>query len=1004
MRKLTILWIASLILPALLGTLTPTPVLYAQTSTDSDAASDVPAIDVADYALDVVDYYLENGLRVVLAPDASAPVVTTNITYRVGSADDPEGRSGFAHLFEHLMFGGTENIEPGTWDLLLDAIGAQTNAYITNDKTVYWMVASANHLPRLLWMESDRLAALNLTQEAVETEVAVIVEEYNQRVANPPYGQANQRLFLQAMAGWFPYERAPIGLMEELTTSLLEEVIAFHDRYYVPNNATLVIAGDIDVAETQALVQAYFGPIPAGEPVSSALDRYPMPAEFPILDVDARGCAVGTQEVIIDAQAQIPRYALTVVGPPVGEPDFYALDLLTSILSSGRSSRIEQNILEAGLAASAFAGLDIRIGGSLFYAAAYPNMGEDLDPMLTLLHNEIDQIRAEGVTAEELNRAKTQTLTYILGDYRSTVRQTAEWLQDYALAFGEPDSLVAEWALYEAVTLEDIQRVAQEYLCDRPASLQKVLNSGEAETPEYPGALVEELPVTPEPVDAARIVTLDEDALAALPDGVVRRTEVPDSLGDLQTNFPDFETFQLDNGLEVIFVQQSKVPQVQLQMVVGGSEQAAPADKQGVVGLMVDLITKGTFLRSGAEIAETIESAGGSISASAALEWTVVAASVPTPDTRLAFTLLADVVRRPTFPQREFEVSQARTLTFLQQDAVDPDSMANRQFSRVAFQGHPYGYLQTPETAANLTRDDVRAFHRTFYRPGNALLIIVGDLTLEEAQAETARAFRFWAPGATPDYLDYPEAEPADTSVIYLVDRPGAQQSTVQVGNLAINARHPDRYALEVVNTVLGSGFSSRLMKNLRQDKGYTYGVYSRFARPNDRASFRALGAFDPANTANAVQEILYEMERMRSEPISEDELAEALGKLEGNFALSLETPASFASQLATRRLTGVPIEELNTYMGSIAEVSPEMARAAAEEHISAAPIIIVVGDVATLLPQLEALGPVQVVDGDGQVIEMATDAPEESAEEAAETDEDAEAEDADSEDEDTED
>lgn len=985
-RSISILWVLGLLLPTLLGAMAgPLPAHAAIVA--QEATGDRAEIQVGDYALEVVDYYLENGLRVVLAPDASAPVVTTNITYRVGSADDPPGRSGFAHLFEHLMFAGTENVEPGQWDVLLEAIGAQTNAYIINDKTVYWMTAPANHLPRLLWLESDRLAALNVTQDKVDTEIAVVVEEYNQRIANAPFGHANQRLFLQPMAGWFPYERAPIGIMEELTSSTLDEVLDFHARYYVPNNATLTIVGDIDVEQTQALVQAYFGPIPAGEHVPSVLERFPMPAEFPVLGTDARGCAVGTEEQVIDPQAQIARYALMTVGPPPGTPDFYALDLLTDILTSGNSSRIEQNILQEGLAASAFAGLSTYAGASLFYAAAYPNFGEPLEPMLDLLHAEIDAIRAEGVTEAELARVKNQTLIYMLTSYRSSVNQTSEWLQNYTRWFDDPASLVAEWELYDAVTLDDVQRVAQEYLCDRPVSLQRVVNSGDALEAEHPNALVEEQTVTPQPLDPARVVTLDDAALAALPEGVVRRDAAPEPLGELQTNFPEFQTFQLDNGLNVIFVRQTKVPQVQLQLVVGGSNQAASLDKQGVAGFLAELITKGTFLRSGPEIAEAIESVGGSISASAALEWTSVSANVPTTDTRLGFTLLADVVRRPTFPQREFDVYQERLLTFLQQDAVNPDSMANRQFARVAFGDHPYGFEETPATAGNMTREDVREFHRTFYRPGNALLVIVGDLTLEEARAETERAFRFWAPGETPDYLDYPTATTGDTSVIYLVDRPGSQQATIQVGNLAINARHPDRYALQIVNTVLGSGFSSRLMKNLRQDKGYTYGVYSRFAQPNDRASFRALGAFDPGNAANAIREILFELERMRTESISESELAEALGKLEGNFALSLESSSGFAGQLASRYLTGVPVEEVESYIASIAAVSAEDARAAAEEHISATPIIVVVGDAASLRAQLEEIAPVVVVDGTGQVIELEPAAEESASEDASEPD-----------------
>jgi predicted Zn-dependent peptidase len=297
--------------------------------------------------------------------------------------------------------------------------------------------------------------------------------------------------------------------------------------------------------------------------------------------------------------------------------------------------------------------------------------------------------------------------------------------------------------------------------------------------------------------------------------------------------------------------------------------------------------------------------------------------------------------------------------------------MADRQFSRVAFAGHPYSYIETPETVTDLTRNDIRTFHRTYYRPNNALLIIVGDLTVEEAQAQAERAFGLWMPAEVPELFDYPDPEPADTSVIYLVDRPDSEQATIQVGNIAIDARSPDRYALEVVNSLLGTGSSSRLYLNLREEKGYTYGVYSRFARPNDEGTFRVLGDFNPETAGAAIVEILAELEEVQSELIPEEELENAKGKIVGGFALAMEDPSTFAGQLAVRALTGVPIEELNEYLPSIEAVTAEEAQAVAAQYIDAeSPIIVVVGNAELLKPQLEEIMPVRAVDGDGNVVE----------------------------------
>ena len=403
------------ILVALLVQLMPVPAVMAQADVPADEA-----IRFEDYLLDTVDYYLPNGLRVVLAQDHSAPVVAVDLWYHVGGANDPEGRSGFAHLFEHMMFEGSANVREGDWERLLEPIGARRNAYTANDKTVYWELAPSHELPRLLWMESDRMRALQVTEEAYATERAVVIQEYNQRIANSPYGRANLRLFTQPMAGYVPYARPVIGSIEDLQSAPFDEVKAFHEIYYLPNNAVLAVVGDIDIEQTQALIQAYFSDIPAGEEAPSILAEYPLPEEFPAQGTDeTTGCQLGTVETIIDPQVRIPRWAMSVVAPPRGTPDYYALGVLTWILSSGNSSRLERSIVQQGLAAAAFVGSESFLGATVLYGMGYPNTGDTPDEVAALMQAEFEKVRMEGVTEAELARVKRQIVVGSLTSYRS---------------------------------------------------------------------------------------------------------------------------------------------------------------------------------------------------------------------------------------------------------------------------------------------------------------------------------------------------------------------------------------------------------------------------------------------------------------------------------------------------------------------------------------------------------------------------------------------------------
>jgi zinc protease len=944
-----------ILLATLLALLTTGPV-SAQEQTPGD-------LDFADYMLPLEDYHLDNGLRVILARDDSAPVVAVNLTYHVGGANDPEGRSGFAHLFEHMMFYGSAHVEQGEFDKYLTEIGANFNAYTADDKTVYYATAPANELPRILWLESDRMGSLVVNEEAFHTERQVVIEEYNQRVANAAYGYAIRRFDVLPFLGYAPYERPTIGNIDDLNAATLEDVQRFHETYYAPNNVTLVIVGDIDIEQTKLLVEAYFARIASADPVTPVLEQYPMPVTFPTLREDeATGCQIGYEEVIIDPLAELPRLLASVVTVPSPSDDVYALGLLGSILGSGESSRFQQRLVRAGLATSASAGLnENRLGVAVMQFGIVPAAGQTITDTYPLLRAELQDVIENGVTEAELARAKQRVVLGAITSFRGNVAATAEWLQDAALRLDDPTQLPAEVAGYADVTLEDIQRVAQTYLCDRPLNLVTVLQEGEPVTATAPDLEIEAPPLPPDPREQ-------------LPPGVVNRYSVPASLPSDELSVPEFVTFTLENGLEVIFVEQHKTPQVNLSLYVGGSEPALPADEQGVAQLLAALLTKGTTTRSAVELAETIEGVGGRLSASALSEMTGVFASGPSTETELIFDLLADVARNPSFPEDQFAVERDRLLNNMRFDTSNPNTLASRQFNRAVYPDHPYSFYRTPESVSAITTDSLREFHESFYHPGNALLVIVGDLTVDGARTAAEEAFRGWEAGAAPDFLTYPPVERPTEPVIYLVDRPNSEQSSLRIGNLALRADDPDRYAFEVGNTVLGgSGLASRLNKNLREDKGYTYGVFSGFTRRQDQGAFLVSGDVGPAVTGDAVREILRELEQIRSTGVTTDELAQAQGMMIGQFTMRIADPAALAEELAVRSLYGIPLDEIGSRIGALEAVTGDELIDAVRTHIDFdAPVIVVVGDADTVKPQLQAIGDVTVVDVQGNVVETA--------------------------------
>jgi zinc protease len=421
-------------------------------------------------AIPFESYELDNGLRVILAPDRSTPVVTVDVWYDVGSRNERPGRSGFAHLFEHMMFQGSENVERGAHMTLIERAGGSMNGTTNEDRTNYFETLPANRLNLGLWLEADRMRSLAITKENFENQREVVKEERRLRIENSPYGSS----FLAASydapyaESCFPYDHSVIGSMEDLNAAEVQDVQRFFDLYYAPNNATLTVVGDFDPAETRALIQEYFGGIPAGEAV-------------PGVECEAPFSHLPYRTVIEDQNANLPAYFGSYGIPAVGDRDLYALQLLAAILGQGESSRLNQRLVKEEQAAlQVFNFADVRRGPGIFLTGAIANQGVDAERLEALIAEEVERVRAEGVTAEELEKAKNQHRAQTIRS-RLTAMGRAEDLQFYAHYYGDPAAIRNSLEPYMAVTLEDVQRVAREYLAptNRAVVITEPVSAGE---------------------------------------------------------------------------------------------------------------------------------------------------------------------------------------------------------------------------------------------------------------------------------------------------------------------------------------------------------------------------------------------------------------------------------------------------------------------------------------------------------------------------------------------
>lgn len=882
---------------------------------------------------------LPNGLRVYAMPDPNTANVSVQVWYDVGSKNDPIGRSGFAHLFEHIMFKATRDMPPENMDRLTEDVGGFNNASTYDDFTNYYEVVPANHLQRLLWAEAERMGTLVINNETFNSERDVVKEELRQRIFASPYGRLFGLYISQANFGVHPYGRPGIGSIEDLDAATVDDVRAFHATYYRPDNAVLVVSGNFDEAQFNQWVDQYFGPI--------ARPSRPIPR------VTAVEPAHAARDVSTFApNVPLPAVVVSYPQPAATDPDIPVLAVLDAIMARGESSRLyHAMVYDQQIANTVFTNFESTKDPGAYSLAAILAEGKTIDQGLTSLEAEIARVRDGGVTQAELDEAKNEIVSSTL-EQRETAYGRAFELADSVIRYGDAAYADRLLAAVQAATVADVQRVARRIFDDSHRTIIRY-QSDEAR----PAGVTGEGIATSSTIQASALTIPASEipVFTLLPEG--QRQQPPAAAAPVSARIPATQTRTLPNGLRVIVASNRALPLISVDFRLGYGDATDPRGRAGVAEMTADLLTKGTATRSATEIATQIESLGASINQSTGADSSDIFLQTRTDRVDAAMTLFADVIRNPAFAAEELDRQRQQSLDGLQVSLSDPGDIVSLAMPRAIYGDAPYGSVASPTTLHALTRDDVASFHSTYWRPDGGVLVITGDVTAEQGFALAERYFDDWAhPAAAlpaqPDATAY-----AASSRTVVIDLPHTGQAAVAIGLRGITRRDPDYFPLVVANAVLGGGYSARLNEEIRIRRGLSYGAGSSLSAR--RAPGPIIASAQTRNDAavQVYQLTLAEITRLGRDPITADELSSREAGLIGSFGRSVETTSGLASQISVLALYGLPPEALNSYVHDVSSVSAEQAQAAARRYYDPAHMDVVVsGDAQVFYSGLRRL------------------------------------------------
>ncbi len=903
-------------------------------------------------------FTLPNGLRVIVHTDRKAPIVSVNIWYHVGSKNELPGRTGFAHLFEHLMFQGSENYD-GEFFEPFELVGATDQNGTTNsDRTNYFQNVPTTALDMALWMESDRMGHfVNSVTPALLDEQRGVVQNEKRQGENQPYGQLFERLLKASYPAGHPYSWSTIGSMADLNAASLDDVQRFFKTWYGPNNAVLVLAGDIDVATAKEKVTRFFGDIPAGPTMAQ-------PA------VNPAPRTTSTRDEFADAvpQARVVRAWNTA---EYGQADVERLQLLAQVLGGSRSSRLDKRLvfndkLADNVTAAAWAN---QLGG-LFFVQVDVKQGVDVAKVETALDEELARLLADGPTATELAQART---VYKAGFIRGIERiggfgGKADALAECAVFAKDPACFRTSLDVLEAATADDLVAAGRRWLSKGDHTI--------VITPGVRSATVEE----PSKAHPQMATVAAADPKYTTSDSVVDRSKGPPQTTEFPSlSFPTLQRAQLSNGINVILAQRSDIPVVSMSLEMPGGYVADVGRKLGTASFTFGMLDEGSGDLDALGFGDRAEALGASLGAGAALDGGNASLSALKENLDPSVALFAQMLRSPTFEEKEVERVRQAWIAAIKQEKARPNSAAQRLLPPLLYgEGHPYAIpfsgTGSEASIASLTRDDLVAFHKAWVRPEGATLIVAGDTTLEEILPVLEKHFGSWkGEGAAPATAAVPAVALPAKPRVFLVDQPGAIQANVFVGQAVPSTMDAQATEFEIANSVLGGEFSSRLNMNLREDKHWAYGAYSFVQGAKGQRPWLAFAAVQTDKTAESIAELQREISDYASGKVPAT--AEEVAKIQATEIRSL--PGSYETAGAVMGAIGgiVRFDRPDDYVvqrrAKIEALTPAVVKAAAGTINPEALTWVVVGDLSKIEASVRALnlGEVQVVDADGKPV-----------------------------------
>jgi zinc protease len=877
-------------------------------------------------------FVLDNGLTLLVHEDHKAPIVAVNIWYHVGSKNEKPGKTGFAHLFEHLMFNGSENYNDDYFKVM-ERIGAtDLNGTTSYDRTNYFQNVPTSALDIALWLESDRMGhLLGAIKQGKLDEQRGVVQNEKRQYENQPYSMSEELIQTACFPKGHPYSWTVIGSMQDLNDASLPDVQEWFKAHYGPNNAVLVVAGDITAQTAMDKVKQYFGDIPAGPPTS----------RHEVWVAKRTGTHRQT------AQDRVPQARVYRVWniPQWGSTDGDYLDLVSDVLSSGKTSRFYKRLVyDEQIATDVSASVDLLEIAGTFQITATAKPGVELSRIEKALDEELQKFLANGPTAAELTRIKNQyRARFIRGIERiGGFGGKSDILATNMVYGGSPDSYKTTLDRVQKATAADLKNAAVQWLSDG----DYVLN------------------ITPFPPTSTTASNVD-------------RSKLPEAGTPPQAQFPDVERAELSNGLKLVLAQRHSVPVVHLRLLVDAGYAADAPAAAGAASLAMDMLDEGTKTRTSLQISEQLQMLGSSLGTGAELDVCTVHLNSLKEKLDPSLGLFADVVLNPSFPEQEFKRLQQQTLARIQREKVMPVAMALRVFPGLLYgRDHAYGCpltgSGTEASVSAMTREQLANFHKTWFKPNNATLVVTGDITLAEIKPRLEKLLRRWKSGEVPGkkistVADRPKPE------VYIVDRPGSQQSIIFAGFLTLPRANPYEEPIQLMNNILGGDFTSRINMNLREDKHWSYGAGSGIVPAKGQRMYIVSSSVQGDKTSDSMREVQKELQGIAGDkPPTVEEFAKTQANVVLGLPGSWETIGQVASSLEEIVQFNLPDTYYRDYPARIQGMKAEAVQDAAKRVIKPNSLVwVIVGDKAKIEASIKALGwgDVRYADADGNLL-----------------------------------